>query len=87
MIHILFAHRRKKQTSNFQSPNTLTPHLPSSSLWTFLDRLSLGWASLLETKEAEFVCVVGSCKPADSFGGVLECDLRIGSLITEQFDF
>lgn len=47
----------------------------------------LGWASLQETKEAEFVHVVGSCKAADSFGGVLECDLRIGSLITEQFDF
>lgn len=87
MIHILFAHMRIKQTSNFQSANTPTPHLPSSSLWTFWDRLILGWASLLETNRAEFVRTVGSCKPADGFSGVLECDLRIRSLITEQSDF
>lgn len=41
MIHILFHTAEKKTTSNFQSPNTPTLHLPSSSLPTIWDRLGL----------------------------------------------
>lgn len=56
----------KKQKNNFQSPNTPTPRLPSSSWWMFWDRLDLGWASPLETKGLNSRGLFGAASPPDA---------------------